>query len=141
MDVNVFLTVDRGLDVIGALSSPMTEIEVDEKSMRRAHEIRLPWDRNDIHLFFSADQLHDAMPAAVRPMPFCGGTIPVVAPEHLIVRKVMLDRPKDWLDIEAILIATYPLDLEEILPWIRHLTGPEDPRATRLCEATRRVAS
>jgi hypothetical protein len=46
--------------------------------------------------------------------PFGGSMIPLVAPEHLIVRKAMLDRAKDWLDIEAILIATDPLDLEEI---------------------------
>ena len=44
----------------------------------------------------------------------------------------MLDRAKDWLDIEAILIATDPLDLEEILTWIRRLAGPEDP-ALRSC--------
>ena len=54
------------------------------------------------------------MPAAVRRVPFAGATIPIVSPEHLVIRKVMLDRPKDWLDIEAILAAETPLDLEEV---------------------------
>jgi hypothetical protein len=134
MDVNVFLPVDRGMDVIGALPPPLAEIEVDEANLRRAQEIRLPWNRNDVHLFFSIDQLHDAMRPAVRPMPLSGSTIPVVAPEHLIVRKAMLDRPKDWLDIEAILIATENLDRDETEGWARRLAGDADPRAIKLGE-------
>jgi hypothetical protein len=131
MDVNVFLAVDRRLDVIGALPPPMTEIEVDEEAVCRAHEIRLPWDRNDLHLFFSTDALHEGMPAAIREVPLAETTIPIVSPEHLIVRKAMLDRPKDWLDIEAILITTTPLDLDEVRRWLGLLTGPADPRLSK----------
>ena len=141
IDINVFLPADRWADVRNALNSLPIEVEVDETSLRRESEVRLSWDRNDVHLFFAADALHEAMTAAVREAPFAGMTIPLIAPEHLIVRKAMLDRAKDWLDIEAILIATNPLDLEEILTWIRRLAGPEDPRATKLCEATRRLAN
>jgi hypothetical protein len=46
------------------------------------------------------------MPAAVREVPFAEAMIPIVSPEHLIVRKAMLDRSKDWVDVEAILVAT-----------------------------------
>jgi len=141
IDVNVFLPTDHWGDVKSALIPLEIDVEVDEIALRRENEIRLPWDRNDVHLFFSTDQLHDAMPAGVRRVPFCGSMIPLVAPEHLIVRKAMLDRPKDWLDIEAILIATDPLDFEEIHTWIRRLAGAEDPRVTKLCEATRRLPS
>jgi hypothetical protein len=77
----------------------------------------------------------------VRRVPFCGLMIPVVAPEHLIVRKAMLDRAKDWLDIEAILIATGPLDLEEFLTWLRCLTSPVDPRITKLYAVAGRLLS
>jgi hypothetical protein len=73
--------------------------------------------------------------------PLARATIPLVAPEHLIERKAILDRPKDWLDIDVVLTATDPLDLEEIHTWVRRLAGPEDPRVTKLCEATRRLAS
>jgi hypothetical protein len=67
-----------------------------------------------VHLFFDEDALHEVMPAGVRHVPFAGSTIPIVSSEHLVVRKAMLDRPKDWLDIEAILVAETPLDIEEI---------------------------
>ncbi len=70
--------------------------------------------------------------AAVREVPSSGATIPIVSPEHLIVRKAMLDRPKDWLDIEAILTATAPLDLEEIEAWLQRLAAPDDPRLAKL---------
>jgi hypothetical protein len=30
-----------------------------------------------------------------------------------VIRKATLDRPKDWLDIEAIFVAEAPLDLDD----------------------------
>lgn len=141
IDVNVFLSTDRWPDVRRALIPLGIEVAIDEEDLRRENEVRLPWDRNDVHLFFSHDALHQAMPAAVREVTFSGATIPIVSPEHLIVRKAMLDRPKDWLDIEAILIATDPLDLAEISQWLERLSGPDGPRVTKLCEAARRLLS
>jgi hypothetical protein len=138
MDVNVFLPTDRWPDVIGALSPLGVETEIDEGALRREGEVRLPWHRNDVHLFFSTDELHDAMAAAIREAPYAGSTIPLVAPEHLIVRKAMLDRPKDWLDIKAILIATDPLDLAEIETWVRRLAGDSDPRLTKFRQLMRK---
>ena len=72
------------------------------------------------------------MPAAARRVRFGGGTIPVVSPEHLIVRKAVLDRAKDWTDIDRILAATAPLDVSEIRHLLERLVGPEDARAARL---------
>jgi hypothetical protein len=118
IDVNVFVPPTRGPEVDAALA-------------RLAH-------RDQVHLFFSEDALHDAMAAAVRKIKLGDETIPLVAPEHLIVRKVMLDRAKDWLDIEAILIATGSLDLAEIEGWARRLAGADDPRVTKLHQLIRR---
>jgi hypothetical protein len=105
IDVNVFVGPERRAEVEAALAG-------------------LGGEGPPIHLFFDEDELHGAMPAAVREVPFAGATIPIVGPEHLVIRKVMLDRPKDWLDIEAILVAETPLDLEEIRGWLRRL-APE----------------
>lgn len=105
IDVNVFVGPERRAEVEAALAG-------------------LGGDGPQVHLFFDEDELHGAMPAAVREVPFAGATIPIVGPEHLVIRKVMLDRPKDWLDIEAILVAETPLDLEVIRGWLRRL-APE----------------
>jgi hypothetical protein len=106
IDVNVFVPPERRPEVEAALAD-------------------LDGDGPPVHLFFSEDALHEAMPAAVREVPFAAATIPIVSPEHLVIRKVMLDRPKDWPDIEAILAAETPLDLEEIKRWLHLAARPE----------------
>ena len=65
-------------------------------------------------------------------MPFADTTLPILAPEHLAVCKAMFDRPKDWLDIEQILVATDPLDLAEIESWLERMAGRDDPRIGKL---------
>ncbi len=122
-----------------AVASLVIDFDVDERELAHQKEARLLWDRNPIHLFFSDDELHEAMPQAVRRIPFAGSTIPIVSPEHLVIRKAMLDRPKDWLDIEAILTAETPLDLDEVRTWIERLSGRDDPRLAKLDETVRRL--
>jgi hypothetical protein len=46
----------------------------------------------------------------------------------------MFDRPKDWLDIEQILVATEPLDVEEIEDWLERMVGRDNPRMEKLGE-------
>jgi hypothetical protein len=103
IDVNVFVPPERRPQVEAALA-PLG-------------------DDPPVHLFFAEDALHEAMPAAVRQVPFGGATIPIVSPEHLIVRKAMLGRPKDWADIEAILAVGESIDTDEVDHWLRRLGG------------------
>lgn len=74
------------------------------------------------------------MREARRQVPFNGDPIPIVAPEHLVVRKVLLDRAKDWLDIEQILVATDPLNVREVEDWLEGMAGEDDPRTKKLAE-------
>jgi hypothetical protein len=104
IDVNVFVGPERRAEVEAALAE-------------------LGDDGPPVHLFFAEDALHEAMPAAVREVPFAGSTIPIVSPEHLVIRKALLDRPKDRRDIEAILAAGTRVDLGEVQRWLRRLGG------------------
>ncbi|HVV91003.1 MAG TPA: hypothetical protein VHB53_10955, partial [Solirubrobacterales bacterium] len=61
--------------------------------------------------------------------------------EHLAICKAIFDRPKDWLDIEAMFVVTEPLDVEEIASWLRRLTGDQDPRVTKLHQLIGRLLS
>jgi hypothetical protein len=122
IDVNVFVAPERWPEVRQALAP-------------------LEPDGNPVHVFYSHDALHEEMAKATRVAPFGGTEIPIVAPEHLVVRKAMLDRPKDWLDIEAILVATEPLGIEEIDAWLRTLAGDDDPRVTKLHQLVGRLLS
>jgi hypothetical protein len=134
LDVNVFILPDRWPLLRDALRPLSIEMEIDERELRRFGEIELDWDSNLLHLFLSTDPLHDRMKEEIKQAPFKGATIPIVSPEHLVVRKAILDRPKDWLDIEQMLVATSPLDLGEIREWLERMVGKDDPRMSRLLE-------
>lgn len=129
IDVNVFVPpadwpkLRETLVALGVDGGP--EIAADD-------QLKLPWDGLDLHLFFSSDDLHEAMAAATREVPLGGAVVPIVAPEHLVVRKAILDRDKDWADIEAILANTDSLDLGEAETWLGAMVEPRDPRLKRL---------
>jgi len=134
LDVNVFIPPDRWPILRDALRPLAIEMEVDEKELKRFGEIELDWDSNLLHLFLSTDPLHNRMREEIRHVTFNDATIPIVSPEDLVVRKANLDRPKDWLDIEQMLVATSPLNLEEIRGWLERMVGKDDPRMSRLLE-------
>lgn len=136
IDVNVFLPADCWPTIRDALSrlGLGPEIETDRREIGKAEDLRIEWDPSSLHLFFSCDPLHDQMRSHVRYVPFNGDTVPIIAPEHLVIRKAQLDRTKDWVDIEQILVATDPLDLREIETWLERMVGGDDPRMEKLTE-------
>lgn len=103
-----------------ALASVGIDVEADVEELEREGQIKLKWRYNPVHLFFSCDPLHKEMEDSAREIPFGDCTIPLVAPEHLIIRKTLLGRPKDRRDIEAILART-SVDQAEIDAWVKRL--------------------
>jgi hypothetical protein len=132
VDVNVFLSTDRWPEVRDALAELGVDVSTDEAALARDGQVRLWWGRNAVDLFFSYDPFHDDMEEAVRRVPFGDVRIPILAPEHLAVCKAMFDRPKDWLDLEAMLAFIDPLDLDAIRSWLTRMVGPEDERLEKL---------
>lgn len=120
IDVNVFLPTERWAEVRDVLAPLGIGMEMDENELKREGEVKLGWDTNPIHLFFSRDPLHEEMPRKVRQVSFDGETIPLVAPEHLVIRKKLLARPKDRRDVEKIL-DSISVDQAEIEDWVRRL--------------------
>lgn len=139
VDINVFVPTERWPEVREALSPLGVDVGVDVEALDRDGQARLWWDRNPVDLFFSYDPFHDEMKRSARRVPFAETTIPILAPEHLAVCKAMFDRPKDWLDIEQILVATDPIDLPEIEAWLEEMVGEANPRLTRLREIVERL--
>jgi hypothetical protein len=135
IDLNVFVTVDRFPEVAG----PLLELgaSVDETAaelVRRDGQARVMWESTPIDLFFAYDGFHDAAAGSVRTVPFADATIPILAPEHLMVCKAVFDRPKDWVDIDAMLETDLALDVAEVLRWVGRITGDRDPRFERIAE-------
>ena len=74
------------------------------------------------------------MRRSARKVPFNDETIRILSPEHLAICKAMFDRPKDWIDIEQIFVATSPLDVGEIEDWLDRMVGEDNPRLEKLAE-------
>ena len=133
IDLNVFVPVERFADVAGPLRSLGASVDGRVAELvRRDGQARVLWDGTPIDLFFAYDEFHDAAAAGRRAVPFADTTIPVLAPEHLIVCKAVFDRPKDWVDIDAVLADETELDAAEILRWVGRIAGDDDPRFERI---------
>lgn len=83
-------------------------------------------------MFLPSARFHDAARAACRTVPFAERTIPILAPEHLVICKVVFDRPRDWVDIDAMLDDDTAVDVAEVLRWVGRIAGDDDPRYTRI---------
>ncbi len=134
IDVNVFVPATRFQDVAGplvVLGAGADDPAVAE-SARRDGQVRIMWDATPIDVFFAYDAFHHAAGAACRTVPFAEGSIPILGPEHLIVCKAVFNRPKDWVDIDAMLADGTVLDAAEVLRWVGRIAGDDDPRYTRI---------
>ncbi|MFA5889935.1 MAG: hypothetical protein WDA27_03110 [Actinomycetota bacterium] len=131
IDVNVFVPVLGWTKVAAALRRVGVKEMPAEGEVARNGQCRAWWGRNPVDLFFSYDEVHEAMRTACRTVPFGEATIPILAPEHLMVAKVAFNRAKDWIDIEEMLIALDAVDLGEVRRWLDHLVSKTDPRAKR----------
>ena len=134
IDLNVFVPADRFMEV----AAPLNRIGVatdDPEIARLVHrdgQARVLWDATPIDLFFAYDRFHEAAGRARIVVPFDKSTIPILAVEHLIVCKVVFNRPRDWVDIEAILAMETPVNTAEVLRWIGRIAGDGDARYDRV---------
>lgn len=131
IDLNVFVAPARAARVWDALAPLGVETPVDHRAVERDGQVRITWGRTPLDLFFAYDPLHDAMRRATRTVPFGDERIVVLGPEHLVVCKAVFDRPKDWLDIEQVLVCVDDLDCGEIERWLERIVGAGDARLER----------
>jgi hypothetical protein len=134
IDVNVFVPTTRIDEIENALTplgvAPM-DADGDRIALEHDGQRRTWWGITEIDLFFSYTALHEAMRKAARRVPFGDDEIDVLSPEHLVVCKVSFDRPKDWLDVEQVLVATDPFEVEEVDLWLGEMLGADDHRKQR----------
>ena len=140
IDLNVFVAPDQYRRVLDVLEPLGITRAPAQSTVTRDGQCRVWWGRSPIDLFFAYDDIHQAMREQARVVPFGDDRIPVLAPEHLVVAKVVFNRPKDWLDLEQILIATPGLDFAEVTRWLDSSLGPTDERTARFDSLRTRIA-
>jgi hypothetical protein len=135
IDINVFVAPKRWGEVIDALVPLGVNADrLDPAALLRDGQCRIWWGSNPIDIFFANDPIHEEMRKQARRLPFAGETLPFLAPEHLAICKAIYDRPKDWIDIEQMLVAPDELDVSEIERGLKETLGDDDPRVRRLEE-------
>jgi hypothetical protein len=132
IDLNLFVTPDRAKEVLSPLEAIGVQAADAIEVIERDGQARVWWDDTPVDLFFSYDQFHAAAAKDAVEVPFADGVIPVLSAEHLAVCKVVYDRPKDWVDIDAMIELGTSLDAAEILRWVGRVVGDEDPRFDRI---------
>lgn len=144
IDVDIFLPVDRSgpvLECLARLGIPI-DIAAAEDEVRRREQVRLHWEHTAVDLFFAYHEFHDSCSARALRRPFEEITIPVLSAEDILVLKAMFNRPKDWLDIEQIVLTQGArLDSGYVLKWLDAMIGPEDSVRRRVAEMIGRASS
>jgi hypothetical protein len=130
VDVNVFVHPQRARDVFAAMPEGVEVSGLQLEHAERDGQVRLKWGITPIDLFMSVLPFHDRVESHVRQVPFEGRTIPVLDCTGLAVFKAMFDRPRDWVDIEA-MVEARSLDYDEAARWIREMVG-DDRRIEKL---------
>jgi len=137
IDVNVFVStsrIDEINEALGPLGVGTIDAEDDRAALERDDQCRLWWGNTAVDLFFSYDEVHEAMSKNTRRVPFGEEAFDILSPEHLVFCKACFDRVKDWLDIEQVLVAVEQFDVEEVDRWLLHIVGPDDHRKRRFDE-------
>lgn len=131
IDLNVFVAADQADEVLGPLSALGVQTAGSQPLIERDGQARVWWDDTPVDLFFAYDPFHDAAREAAVTVPFAETEIRVLSADHLAVCKAVFSRPKDWIDIEAMLTLGTSLDTAEVLRWVGRIAGDTDPRYER----------
>jgi hypothetical protein len=131
LDVNVFVDPAQAKDVLAALPSDVTVSKANIAAAERDGQVRVWWLDTPIDLFLDVHRFHAEVADGVRQVAFEGRTIPVVDCTALAVFKALLDRTKDWADIEE-MVAAAALDLPHAQAWVERMLGAESLAARRL---------
>jgi hypothetical protein len=133
IDVNITLSPDHAAPILGALAHlGVTVTDVDRRCIREDGQARLEWGDSLLDVFFATTALHEEMADRAREVAFANAWIPILSPEDLIICKAVFDRPKDWVDIEAMAAWGTVVDETLVDAWVTRILGPASPTRTRL---------
>jgi hypothetical protein len=130
VDLNVFIGVDRIDELTRALPRAVAVTPTNRRELERDAQTRAWWQRTPIDLFLSNHPFHDRAHANTRRVPFGAfDDLPVLACADLAVFKAFFNRPKDAVDVAAMVTAG-AVDLDALTRIVEGYLG--DGRATFL---------
>jgi hypothetical protein len=135
IDINLTLPPEAAGPILRALSLLGVSITPEDRAAIAVDgQARLDWDGSYLDVFFATMDLHFEMAERARVVRFGPVDMPILAPEDLIICKAVFDRPKDWLDIEEMLLWGTEVDADRALGWVGDILGPQSGQYARLNE-------
>jgi Nucleotidyl transferase AbiEii toxin, Type IV TA system len=136
LDVNVFVGPERAKEVLASLPETIEVSGLRLEQLERDGQSRLRSGATPVDIFLDVLPFHDHVAEHVRRVPFEGHTIPILSCTALAVFKAMFARPRDWVDIEA-MVEARAIDLDEAIGWVAEMAGADSGQARRLAEQRR----
>jgi hypothetical protein len=131
IDINIFTHRDRLSEVLAALPLGVQCKDDDRVQLERDGQARLWWERTPIDVFLSTTDFHDQAAARTQLRDLAGRKLPFLSCDDLAVFKTFFNRPKDWVDLESMLLVA-SFDLDRSLGVLARYLGPNDERIAKL---------
>jgi hypothetical protein len=131
IDVNAFVPAQEAGRVLAALPPGVRVPKGTAEVIAADGQVRLWWDDTPLDLFLDYAPLHAQAARGRRSVPFAGQQISVLGPVELVLFKALFDRPKDWVDIAAVVDAGGLADFAAVRRGLLNLVGTDDPRVER----------
>lgn len=129
IDINIFVSPEERVLVEKGLVDQIVMSDRNRRELDRDGQSRLWWDDTPIDVFLSNHPFHDQVEQNVLGVPFADiEDLPVLACHDLAVFKTFFGRPKDAIDIAA-MIAASAVELEQLKRDVSRLLGDSTQRA------------
>lgn len=134
IDLTVFTNLRNEPEYIAAFLARYTPKFFDANQFALTNRVLPMFTNSGIGIDVTLGGLSDTSEALARSsyQPFVGGiSLRICSPDDLIIMKTVAARPRDWLDVESVIIRQDTLDWEYILSTLAGLDAYED-MSTRL---------
>lgn len=130
VDLNVFVDCAHPDSVLTVLRDIGIDLAADANArVSQRGDLFLDHRGCRLDVFFSSISLHESAAQRSRVVGLLGSEVPILSPEDLIVLKLLFNRGKDIVDIEAMVTALGDeLDGDYVHRWLVECVGDDDPR-------------
>jgi hypothetical protein len=130
IDVNAFVPAADAGPVLDALPQGIRVPTGTAARIAEEGQVRLWWEDTPVDLFLDYAPLHAQAARGARDVPFAGRRIRVLGAVELVLFKALFDRPRDWVDLAAVVEAD-AVDAAVVRRQLLALLGPDDPRVAK----------
>ena len=131
VDMNIFVAADRPHEALDVLAAGGVAIDREQavEAIGSRGDLFVEHGGCRLDFFFNSIPLHASASERARTVELLGTPVPVLSAEDLVVLKLLFNRHKDIVDIEAIVESSGDkLDVAYVRHWLVECVGSDDTR-------------